>query len=114
MFLRIFSGAFCVLALGACGAATQSPEPEGDNIDCAIGAGSEYSSVCTLERVSDSEIVVHHPDGGFRRMLTGAEGVQAADGSDELRFTQDPVAGDFEVFVAEDRYYLPKDLVLTE
>jgi len=53
--------------LAGCGAT--SPPPPGDTIDCAIGAGADLSSVCTLEQVAGTpDIVIHHPDGGFRRL----------------------------------------------
>lgn len=66
MSLRIFSAGLLLAALAACGV-NSSPEPEGMEIECAIGSGAEFEPVCTLEQVSSDEFVIHHPDGGFRR-----------------------------------------------
>lgn len=85
MFLRISSVALAVSLLAACGAATETPEPEGDTVECAIGAGSEFSAVCTLEEVSSSEFIIHHPDGGFRRFQFDEDGkLAASDGAEPV------------------------------
>jgi len=92
MSLRISSLALAAL-LAACGSA--SPEPEGEAIECAIGPGAEFSAVCTLEIVSEGEIVIHHPDGGFRRFTRSADTpleLVPADGAD-LMVSQTPSAG---------------------
>lgn len=70
MFTRIFSlialtGMGSMLA--SCG--SESNEPEGPDVECAIGPGAELTPVCTLERVSAEEFVIHHPDGGFRKFV---------------------------------------------
>ena len=66
MCLRI-SSAFAFAALAGCG--TESPPPAGETIACAIGAETDFAEVCTLERIAGSaEVVLHHPDGGFRRV----------------------------------------------
>ena len=89
MSLRI-SSACCLLGvLAACGGEV-SPPPPGDSVDCAIGAGVEMSAVCALERVaSGGEIVIHHPDGGFRRFVRdpASGGLALLDGSEPLMVT---------------------------
>ena len=53
-------------------------------------------------------LVIHHPDGGFRRLLvtTDGRGVVTADGSDQASVAViDP--GTIEVAVGDDRYRLP-------
>lgn len=66
MSLRIFSAASLACLLAACGANT-TPEPEGPDVECAIGPGAQLEAVCTLEVLTGGEFVIHHPDGGFRR-----------------------------------------------
>lgn len=111
MSLRIFSPLTLVL-LAACGGA-DSPPPVGETVDCAIGAGSELGSDCTLERVAGTqEIVIHHPDGGFRRFVIdpATGGVAALDGAEPL--VPQPGEGDAVQFaIGEDRYSIPADLI---
>ena len=112
MFLRISSPIGLLVLLVACGGA-ESPPPPGDTVDCAIGAGAGLSPVCTLETVPGrEEIVIHHPDGGFRRItrdrstgmlasLDGAEPlVMQQSDSDALKFA-----------VGADIYRLPLSLL---
>jgi hypothetical protein len=106
--MRISSAA---LALGlVAGCSAQSPAPAGDTIACAIGAGAEFAEACTLERVAGTpQIIIHHPDGGFRRLsydpatgtlapLDGAEPVVLEEGHGVLQFA-----------VGADRYRLPRE-----
>ncbi|MFN4019287.1 MAG: hypothetical protein ACK4IC_02085 [Erythrobacter sp.] len=90
-----------------------SPPPPGDDIACAIGAGADFSPVCTLEKAAGtSQIVLHHPDGGFRRLVrdpaTGA--LATRDGADPLvqeARTQDAV----QFAIGADRYRIPLPLL---
>ncbi len=107
MYLRIFSISALGLALASCGTEIETPEPEGDGIECAVGAGSEFSNVCTLERISDSEFVIHHPDGGFRRLAETAEGLKSADGAHEVRIAEAGAGDSIEIEVDMDRYRIP-------
>ena len=90
-----------------------SPPPPGALVDCAIGAGAELSPVCTLEEVAGTnEIVIHHPDGGFRRLsrdpATGA--LAALDGADPVvPLPSGSVAVQFAV--GADRYSIPDELI---
>ncbi len=113
MFLRIFS-AVLAFALAACGAETPpAPPAPGDFVDCAIGAGAELRPVCTLETVAGTnEIVIHHPDGGFRRLLRDAEtgALAPLDGADPLvAEASGSVAVQFSV--GADRYSIPDELI---
>lgn len=111
MSLRIFSPLPLVL-LAACGGA-ESPPPVGETVDCAIGAASDLGSDCTLERVAGTqEIVIHHPDGGFRRFVTDAAtgGLAPMDGADSL-VPQTGEGGAVQFAVGEDRYSIPADLL---
>ncbi len=111
MCLRISSATLLLLVLTACGA--ESPPPPGDIVDCAIGAGADLSPVCTLELVAGAwEIVIHHPDGGFRRLSRDlATGTLAPlDGAEAL--VPEPGAGGTVQFaIGEDRYSIPPDLL---
>ena len=108
MFLRISSALAALALLAACGAQS-SPSPAGEMVECAIGEGAEFASDCTLERVSGGgQIVIHHPDGGFRRFrydpaagtvlpLDGAEPLVIEEGQGALQFAVGP-----------DRYRIPR------
>jgi hypothetical protein len=112
MCLRTSSALATLVVLAAC-SGKESPPPPGDDIDCAIGAGADFSPVCTLERVTGTqEIVLHHPDGGFRRLTrdpaTGA--LAALDGAEPLVNTADtPEALQFAI--GQDRYRIPRALL---
>ena len=89
MSLRISSLGLAAMMLAGCGSA--SAGPEGETIECAIGPGSEFTAVCTLERVAGDRFTIHHPDGGFRRFALDAEGeVALADSADELATSLTP------------------------
>lgn len=110
MSLRISSAALAFAVLAACSA--QSPVAEGETVDCAIGGAADFGADCTLERVSGAEeIVIHHPDGGFRRFridpATGA--VAALDGAEPLVIAQAD-AGTVQFAVGPDRYRLAANL----
>jgi hypothetical protein len=108
MCLRISSALVAFALLAGCGA--QSPAPAGETIACAIGEGSDFAEVCTLERVAGSaQVIIHHPDGGFRRLsLDPATGTLAAlDGADPLVMEQGEGAVQFAL--GPDRYRLPRE-----
>jgi hypothetical protein len=113
MSLRISSAlpALPALALLAgCGAA-ESPRPPGDLIECAIGAGAAFANVCTLEPLmaGTQQIIIHHPDGGFRRLIfdpaTGT--LAAADGAEPL--VLEPAQGVIQFAVGSDRYRISRE-----
>ena len=100
-----------LLALAACsGSGGPAPKPEGETISCAIGGAATFAETCTVEREPvDGRLglVIHHEDGGFRRLtvMTDGSGVIAADGADPARITV--YDGQIEVAVGADRYLLP-------
>lgn len=107
--MRYAVAALLVLSVGlhAC-SSEPSPEPQGEKIDCAIGAGSQFAPVCTYEFIAEEQqAVIHHPDGGFRRftLLPGGAGVAGTDGAEEV--IQGMMGGQLEVTVGEDRYRFP-------
>lgn len=93
-----------VLFLAACGSPPQGSETEGERIACALDGSAEFTPLCSVERV-DEGIVIHHPDGSFRRFELLAESVEALDGADVVRVVR-LADGHLEVAVAHDRYRL--------
>ena len=110
--------ALLALALAACDRSSTGRSGGGDNdgergasIPCALGGAKVFKEDCTVERSSSPDgvvLVLHHPDGGFRRLqvATDGRGVVTADGSDAA-VVQGAGAGAIEVRVGEDRYRLP-------
>jgi hypothetical protein len=112
MFLRISSGAL-LLALAACSQKSSGggvDDPEAEQIACALGDAKTFTSACVIERSQQggkSVLVIHHPDGGFRRFEVLADGHSLAslDGADKVEAT--PNAKDTEITVGDDHYLLP-------
>lgn len=107
--MRIFNALAIAALLAACSGEV-SQAPEGQAIDCAIGAGVEMGLNCIGERLASSEgqqFIVHHPDGSFRRFefLPDDAGIGLADGAGELVQERD---GDTLLLTIDDaRYRLP-------
>lgn len=113
-------GSLLLLALAACGGATnrnqitaQDTETAAENgrIDCAPDDATDFTRACTLDRVAGDDgltLVVHNPDGGFHRLLvtTDGRGVVAADGAEKAA-VKIIGPGRIEVAVGGDRYHLP-------
>jgi hypothetical protein len=84
---------------------------DGGRIECATAGATSFARACTVERLKGPEgtmLIVHHADGGFRRLLvaTDGRGVVAADGAEEAAVSV--IAGDrIEVALGGDRYRLP-------
>ncbi|WBO21472.1 hypothetical protein [Sphingomonas abietis] len=108
------------LALAGCNPSSSSSSDDGAiadaaakaaSVPCALAGAQSFTAHCTIERMVSGDglvLVVHHPDGGFRRLLvaTDGRGVMTADGSDQASVTVvDP--GTIEVGVGGDRYRLP-------
>ena len=111
MYLRTFSSTFALLTLAACGA-TETPEPEGDSLECAIGAGAEFARVCTLEWIGEpwgQEFLIHHPEGGFRRfeLFEDQTGLSVKDGAEEVQMADPAPDGQWQFSVSGDQYRMP-------
>ena len=111
MYLRIFSSVVLVGLLTACEAA-QSPEPEGDTLECAIGGAADLASNCTLEwmgQAGTGDFLIHHPDGGFRRFSVSedASSIILNDGAEELEMIEPSQGGFWQFSVSGDRYKMP-------
>lgn len=109
--MRRLAPALC-LATTACGPSAQSG-PTGvaqDLIACSLGDGAAWSEDCRLERQvvgSARLLIVHRPDGGFRRfeVIGACTQVVEADGAQAVATRQD---GAFlELTVGRERYRLP-------
>ncbi|WP_232280910.1 hypothetical protein [Novosphingobium nitrogenifigens] len=76
-------------------------------IDCALAGASAFTPVCRVEQAG-LVLVVHHPDGGFRRLhkVADGRGVISADGVEEalVAWAND---GRLMVTVGPDRYLFP-------
>ncbi|WP_066533071.1 hypothetical protein [Erythrobacter sp. CCH5-A1] len=108
MSSRISSASLALGLLAGCGGT--SPEPPGDEIECAIGAGAQFAFVCTIERVAGAqEIILHHPDGGFRRMTfdPSSGALAPLDGSDPV--VLEPALGVVQFAVGQDRYRISRE-----
>jgi hypothetical protein len=90
---------------------TTADATKGASVPCALAGSTSFAAQCTVERMTAGNslvLVMHHPDGGFRRLLvaTDGRGVMTADGSEPATVAVvDP--GTIEVGVGGDRYRLP-------
>lgn len=103
------------LVLAACSQGEGTDEERsgagrGEIIACATGGAARLAPVCTVERVVEKGwlmLVIHHEDGGFRRLSvrTDGSGVAAADGADPALITVRD--GEIALAIGADRYILP-------
>lgn len=79
-------------------------------IDCAVSGAAKLKPICAVERSEQDGVltlVVHHPDGGFRRfdVQTDGSGLKASDGADvAVTRLKD---GQLDVHVSADHYRFP-------
>ncbi len=106
---------FAVLLAG-CSGTDAAPEPEGDSVACAVGGVTYFADDCTLEMVraeGATNLVIHHPDGAFRRFIVlPSGGLIAADGAEPAQVTEQPES--FAVTVGQDRYVVPRLLIVVD
>ena len=124
MCLRISSAVVLLAAsvLAGCGSdggsapspnASTSASPSGTAMTCAIGAGASLSPGCFIEKVASSnEIILYHPDGGFRRLTRDpANGALATrDGAEPLVLETSP-QDVVQFTIGTDRYRIPLALL---
>ena len=101
MSMRTSSVALAFL-LVSCGS-KQGEAPSGNAIDCALDGATEFAKVCTAEIV-DGGLVLHRPDGGFRRLQGNGVALRTADGADAIEVSEIPTMGGFELKIGGDRY----------
>lgn len=113
MCLRISSALLVAVLLAGCGSVSE--DLPGEMVDCAIGAGADFSAVCSVERTEtqgSGTLLVHHPGGGFRRFAYDAanNSIETADGADPV--LMEPSEGGYLMFsVGGDQYRIPIDLL---
>lgn len=110
MCLRISSLLLASGILAGCG--TQTPEPEGAALECAIGPGADLAPICTLEWIGqewEGDFIIHHPGGAFRRFTLeqGPIGIVTVDGADAIEMLDTPSDDAWLFSVSGDRYRLP-------
>ncbi|MDF8333921.1 hypothetical protein [Novosphingobium cyanobacteriorum] len=96
-----------VLLAAACSKPAGDPQPVMRQIDCALAGSQAFTPDCRVEQAG-SVLVVHHKDGGFRRLqkVDDGRGVIVADGVEQARVAWIP-DGRLEVTVGQDRYRFP-------
>jgi hypothetical protein len=97
------------LLLAGCSASGGS-KPAGDLIDCAVGGAAAFTHDCSVERAEVNGarlLIVHHPDGRFRRfqVVDGGKSLAAADGAAALAVASNGERVD--VGIDNDRYRIP-------
>ncbi|MEJ2458954.1 MAG: hypothetical protein P8Y58_12770 [Novosphingobium sp.] len=105
-------GAALPLLLAACSSSREPPPvAAGDeHIACAVGGSAKLADVCAVERSEKDgrlTLIVHHPDGAFRRfdVKTDGSGLAVTDGADRAQTKL--VDGKLDVAVGPDRYVFP-------
>lgn len=98
--------------LAACSSSSQPPPvAAGDeHIACAVGGSARLAEVCSVERSEAGgklTLIVHHPDGAFRRfdVMTDGSGLAVTDGAEPAQTKL--VDGKLDVTVGADRYVFP-------
>jgi hypothetical protein len=99
-----------MMLLTGCGRKPADKAP-GAEVLCALAGAKDFSPECTVERTAGADgtiLTVHHPDGGFRRLLVmkDGQGVAAADGAEPAEVWMNGT-GEIEVSLGVDRYRLP-------
>lgn len=100
------------LLLAACSSHNEAqPVAAGDeHVACAVGGSADLANVCSVERWEKGgklTLIVHHPDGAFRRfrVMTDGTGLAVADGAQIARTRL--ANGKLDVTVGADRYVFP-------
>lgn len=107
---RILAAALGLLLAGCTADPAEAPVDEASLIACAVNGASELTRNCSVERSAAAGVltlVIHHADGGFRRLtvMTDGSSVITADGADPAQIRV--FDGEIEVAVGQDRYMLP-------
>lgn len=103
--MRCRVASVCLL-LSACGPGEPSAAAApGERIDCALDGAASFAPVCRWEQQGE-RITLYRPDGGFRRILAGAGGIEAADGAERAQVGE-LGPGLIEIAIGGDRFRLP-------
>ena len=101
-----------LLLLSACGRDDGPPKvAQGDeHVDCALAGAAQFAPACAVDRSTvdgRQVLVIHQPDGGFRRfsVLPDGTGLAVTDGA---KAAQVAIAGStLEVAIDGNRYRIP-------
>ena len=87
---------------------TAAEAPPEDRVPCTMAGQAQQCVVDTAAGEGGTVVTVHHPDGGFRRLLITSDGRGgvAADGAQPAA-VKIAGQGEIEVTIAGDRYRLP-------
>ncbi|MXO72339.1 hypothetical protein [Alteraurantiacibacter buctensis] len=100
----------------ACSGGEGAPVPEGSNVACAVAGAADFVDECVVEQVHEGGgdvFVIHHTDGGFRRLVVlPSGGLIAADGADQAVVSEEQ--GLLAVTLGQDRYRIPRALLAGE
>jgi hypothetical protein len=113
--MRISDAAWLLLlGLAGCSAGGPSAKAAGDVIDCALRGAAGFAHDCRVERREQDGarlLIVHHPDGGFRRfeVVDGGTSLSAADGAEALAIAAN--GEHLDVSIDGDRYRFPGTLL---
>lgn len=102
-----------VAILAACSAKPGGDTPVGEEIPCDLASNRTWAEKCRMEQVTKGDarfLVIHHPDGAFRRLelLKASPWLATADGAVPLVWS--PKGPYIDVFVANKGYRLPESL----
>lgn len=100
-------------AVTACSSEPKAPDPVAvapaeDRIECALAGAAAFGRDCSIEQVATDkgvDLILHHRDGGFRRLRVTDEGIVAADGAEQPEGGE--TGGQIEISIGGDRYRLP-------
>jgi len=103
----------CACSSGGSGSKAQATEAAASNaqvLPCALAGSRSFTANCATEKVTSAGqtiVTVHHPNGGFRRLieLEGGSRYAAADGSDEVHVERN--GAEIEVTLGDDHYLFP-------
>lgn len=102
------------LAPAACNSSNDVPETTADvdgKLFCSVDGAADMTQSCTLERIDGPEgqiLVVHHPEGGFRRfrIVRDGRGVIPADGAEPSKLFI-AAENSVDILIGSDRYRFP-------
>lgn len=92
-----------LLLVAGCGRASDAGLPPGKAVACVLGG---KAASCTAETLAGGAMILHRPDGGFRRLAIADGRLVAADGAEPA--TISPLTGGgIRIAIGGDRYDLP-------
>lgn len=120
---KLLAAALFLSTVAACDGGPDSLQTTGERdeqasndgkVECALEGSERFERTCSTEQINADGakiLVIHHPDGGFRRfdILTDGRGLAPADGFDETRISVRE-GGMIEVSSGDDVYRLPAQI----